>query len=77
MMPRFFKDMPPRMGGHWRAAVTRHGRAERYAWRGTFNGLRRAYIAARLMALWYDLVTPDCDGEIGIRWIVQPAKDKA
>lgn len=74
MMPRFFKDMPPAQAGYWDAIVLRtysftHPREVRSL---RIKGLRRAYIAARIMALWEDFITPYCDGEIGIDWAVRP-----
>lgn len=76
MMPRFFKDMPAPKPGRWVAVVLRNycfaGRKE--VWAREMNGLRRAYIAARLMALWEDLWCPHYDGEVGIEWAIREAK---
>ena len=76
MMPRFFKDMPSPMPGRWVAVVLRNyyfgGRKE--VWAKEFNGLRRAYIMARLMALWEDVWCPNYDGEVGIEWAIRRPK---
>ena len=73
MMPRFFKDMPPRKGGRWIAVVQRTNqfRGPCEVWSREVTGLRRAYLAARLMALLVDLETPYCDGEIGVNWAIR------
>lgn len=72
MMPRFFKDMPPRKGGQWIASVLVGScfRPPYVCQQYTVTGLRRAYIIARLLALWLDFYLPWCDGELEIRWQV-------
>lgn len=73
MMPRFFKDMPRKESGMWIACVVRNysfmGRKEVRTMKA--SGLRRAYILARLMALWEDMWCPHYDGEVGIEWAVR------
>lgn len=74
-MPRFFKDMPQPASGVWDAAVIRTtSSTRREVWYGQFNGRRRAYIAVRIMALWHDLWTDSCGGEIGIEWRISRNK---
>lgn len=71
MMPRFFKDMPKNQPGIWVACVIYYSPwHRREVWCHDFTTLRRAYIAARLMALWKDLTTSSW-GEIGIDWAVR------
>lgn len=73
MMPGFFRDMPKPQGGMWTAVVLRSyyfgGRKE--VWSKKVKGLRRAYIIARIMALWEDIWCPHYDGEVGIDWAVR------
>ena len=73
MMPRFFEDMPEDQPGIWIACVVRNysfaGRKE--VWRREVVGLRRAYVLARLMALWEDFWCPYHDGEVGIEWAIK------
>ncbi len=73
MMPRFFKDMPAPKPGRWVAVVQRTNafRGPREIWAREVTGLRRAYITARLMAMWEDLWMPYWDGEVGINWAVR------
>lgn len=76
MMPRFFEDMPPSTPGRWVAVVLRnYGLPKRKeVWAKEFNGLRLAYVMARLMALWEDLSCPYYNGEVGVEWAVREAK---
>lgn len=76
MMPRFFKDMPKDQPGIWVACVIRYSPwHSREVWCRDFQGLRRAYIAARLRALWEDWVTFSWE-EVGIKWAVRkPVQD--
>lgn len=72
MMPRFFKDMPKNKPGIWIACVIRTTLFNRNeVWNRKYNGLRRAYIMARLMALLEDICTPHHNGELGIDWGVK------
>jgi hypothetical protein len=73
MMPGFFRDMPKRGRGRYRASVetTVRYRPGKRRWSRVCHGRQRAYWMARLVALWYDLTTPDFDGQVGISWIVQ------
>lgn len=62
-------------GGFWKAVVIHSSyRSIREVRSITLRGLRRAYIAARLMALWDDLVTPYYDGQIEILWAVREVR---
>lgn len=71
-MKDFFKLMPPSKPGRWVAVVIRYNMRRRYEyWTMRFNGLRRAYIAARLMAWWDDQWAPDWNG---IEWAVRREK---
>lgn len=74
MIPRLFKDMPPKKGGRWVAVVIHRSRfcPRREVRQCTVTGLRRAYLVARLMAFWDDVVTPWLDGELAIEWAVYP-----
>lgn len=76
MMPRFFKDMPAPEPGPWVSVVklTNAFGYSREIWAREVTGLRRAYIAARLMALWEDLWCPYYDGEVGIEWAIRKGK---
>lgn len=68
LMPRFFEDMPANKPGQWRAVVIVYNfRKSEEVWSRSFKGLRRAYVAARLMALWNDLMQPLGRG---INWAV-------
>ena len=73
MMPRFFKDMPANKPGKWVACVVRNYsfRGRKEVWAREVNGLRRAYVMARVAALWEDLWCPHYDGEVGIEWAVR------
>ena len=72
MMPNFFKQMPPRDPTirTWEISVwvvSSRNRTCRYV-KTMRCTRRRAYLIVRLWALWIDLMTPDCDGELGVEW---------
>lgn len=76
MMPRFFKEMPSPKSGRWVACVIRNYsfRGRKEVWTKEVTGLRRAYILARIMALWEDIWCPHYDGEVGIEWAIKESK---
>lgn len=78
LMPKFYSSIPPMKGGKWVAEVitTSYWREDRVVWSKQLTGLRRAYFAARFMALWLDLMMPYYDGEIGINWGVRDINNK-
>lgn len=68
LMPGFFDKMPPKKAGRFVASVESYNfRRSETVWRKEFNGLRRAYFAARLKALWWDWMSPEWRG---IAWHV-------
>lgn len=72
MIPRFFADMPPRKAGTFEACVIHETRGREFVVRSVVvKGFRRAYIVARILAFLDDLLTPDFDGELGIKWGVR------
>lgn len=71
MMPRFFKDMPPRKAGLYQAAVIRATHwSRREIWTCQVRGQRRAYVVARLAALFYAFNTIGED--FAVEWAVGP-----
>ena len=75
MMPGFFKLMPHPKKGKWEISVWKTSfLGEREIWTHVISGLLRAYIAARLMALYYDITTESFGGEIGIDWKIREIK---
>ena len=78
-MPRFFAAMPKPEPGRWVAVVisTCSFREDREVWTRECNGLLRAYLWARLIALREDLLTSCCDGELGIKWAVRKPRSSA
>jgi len=73
-MPRFFRDMPKDKGGEWVACSIRTTPFSRREVRTVkVKGLRRAYLASRLISLLEDWKTPYGEGEIGIVWAVRKA----
>lgn len=68
MMPRFFADMPEPAPGLYEPSATRHGRFGSFSsFVGRVHGRRRAYVVARLLALWMDINTPK-DADVEITW---------
>lgn len=71
-MPEFFKKMPPKKKGLWLSRVEVYTfRNREVVWEKQFKGLRRAYVAARLKAFWWDLWQPHWRG---IDWFVIESK---
>jgi hypothetical protein len=72
LMPGFFDKMPAKKSGQWKAIVEIYNFRKReivYCKRTT--GLRRAYVRARIVALWWDLWQPSWRG---IDWAVKECK---
>ena len=65
LMPHFFDKMPEKKRGIFTASVQSYNinRSE-IVWQKKFKGLRRAYIAVRLKALWWDWMSPTWRGII-------------
>jgi hypothetical protein len=76
-MPEFFSAMPKPQGGKWVACVIRSyciPENQKEVWHSRpVTGLRRAYILARLVALWFDLNTPRGGrwDSVGVHWGVR------
>lgn len=68
--PRFFADMPPRGGGRYLAGAEKYSRFYCHPPHELeVFGRRRAYVAARWLALMLDWNC--CTKEVGIRWFVR------
>ena len=67
--PRFFADMPPREGGTYIAGAYKYSPFYVHTPEEVrVKGRRRAYVAARWMALVIDWNT--ATDEVGVRWTV-------
>jgi hypothetical protein len=74
-MPSFFTAMPSPKAGRYAAEVRTfsHFGPGRIRHRSVHNGRLRAYLVARLAALWADIQTSDVP-ELGVRWTVEEVK---
>jgi hypothetical protein len=72
MMPGFFKLMPKPKKGLWESSVWKTSFCgKREIWSKNVNGLLRAYLIVRFMALYHDFLSPSYNGEIGIDWKIK------
>lgn len=68
--PRFFADMPPRGAGRYLASAEKYSRFHCHTpHEMEVSGRRRAYVAARWLALMIDWNR--CTNEVGVRWMIQ------
>lgn len=77
MMPGFFANMPKPQAGKWVACVimTSPFRKPCEIKAIEVDGLWKAYVLSRLMALWADITLPYCDGELGVDWGIRKVKE--
>lgn len=60
LMPGFFEKMPTKKRGIFKVSVESYNfRRTETVWQKRFTERRRAYIAVRLKALWWDWMSPE------------------